>query len=384
VSDVQIHDFRLTFLWTETLPELLAGAAAPQGSSMPFLWSQQAYVERFATILQGGLDPLGLQAPWPRPVGDFFWTYYLEDKIPGQIPAEMAWRFLVPLRGRVPAQVEAPWLQNARFSLESFFFPHGLALAVSARIQATVSPEQAMASALQLRRDEKLEIDWTGGGHEALNLDGFSRKALQALRRSVLGSDVQAPAQSLPFSIATVVRAEGVDAETSFPQGGMLHKVLQGLTTWAPTWQTDALKPLAEAGLPTRNSPPSYALYASSRGRGIWFPGHYTPAMAQRRSLSCYHRNFVFLSLQVESLAGLVAFAARQLDQGMVLAQQQAACARRAAGLLGRLYGGVKTYRSRSPKLQMDQNGCVAPINTVRDYFDMAPLQAQVPEGAAG
>lgn len=373
MSDVRIHDHRLTFLWTETLAELLAEGGAPAGSSMPFLWSPDEYAQRFAGLLQGGLDLLGLSVPWPRAVGDFFWTYYLEDRIPGKIEGELAWRYFVPFRGKVPAEVKAPWFPG-RLSLESFFFPHGLGLALSARTEADLAPEEVMAKALELRRGGKLEIEWSDGKKDSLNLDGFGIKALQALRRQVTGSEGSGGTHTLPFSIATIIRAEGVDAAAPFTEGGMVHKVLQGLTTWSPTWKTDGLKPLSEAGLPTRLSPPSSALFAGTRGRAVWFPGHYVPGMAQRRSLSCYHRNFVFLSLQVESLAGLAAFTAKKLELGEVPSARHAGFARRAAGILGRLYGGTKTYRSHSPKVQMDQNECMKPINEVRDYFNMAPL----------
>ncbi|HWM91345.1 MAG TPA: hypothetical protein VN493_11310 [Thermoanaerobaculia bacterium] len=373
MSDIRIHDHRLTFLWTETLPELLAEGGPPAGSSMPFLWSPEEYAARFAAIPQSGLDLLGLSAPWPKAAGDFFWTYYLEDRIPGSIQGELAWRYFVPFRGRVPATVKAPWFPG-RLSLESFFFPHGLGLAFSARTEADLAPEEVMAKALELRRDGKLEVEWSGGKKESLNLDAFGIKALQALRTQVTGTETSGGTQSLPFSIATIVRAAGVDAAAPFSEGEMMHKVLQGLTTWSPTWKTDGLKPLAEAGLPTRYSPSSYALYAGTRGRAVWFPGHYVPEMAQRRSLSCYHRNFVFLSLQVESLAGLAAYTAKMLEQGEVPGSKHAGFAKRGAGILGRLYGGTKTYRSHSPKVQMDQNQCVKPINEVRDYFNMAPL----------
>lgn len=50
-------------------------------------------------------------------------------------------------------------------------------------------------------------------------------------------------------------------------------------------------------------------------------------------------------------------------------------CAKNAAGILGRLYGGVKsTYRSWSPHIQIDQNQLVEDINKVRDFFNMNPL----------
>lgn len=232
-----------------------------------------------------------------------------------------------------------------------------------------------MAKALELRRDAKLEIEWSGGAKELLSLDGFGRKALQALRRSVAGSDGQGRTQSLPFSVATVVRAEGVDATAPFSEGGMVHRVLQGLTTWSPNWKADGLKTLKEAGLEPRNKPQSSALYADVRGRAVWFPGHYVPERARYRSLSCYHRNLVFLSLQVESLAGLAAFTARKLEQGEVPGPKHRELAKRAAVILGLLYGGTKeTYRSHSPRRQIDENQYVEPINEVRDYSDMGPL----------
>lgn len=51
-------------------------------------------------------------------------------------------------------------------------------------------------------------------------------------------------------------------------------------------------------------------------------------------------------------------------------------CARNAAGIMGRLYGGVDdTYRSGSLRAQVDQQGLVAMMNTARARYKMSPLK---------
>jgi hypothetical protein len=47
-------------------------------------------------------------------------------------------------------------------------------------------------------------------------------------------------------------------------------------------------------------------------------------------------------------------------------------CVQLAAGLLGRLYGGIDTYRSHSVRTQIDQ--AKAQINAIRKLFNMPEL----------
>lgn len=376
MSEIQVHDLRLTFLWAETLPDLVGEESAPPGSPMPFLWSREGYQDRFAAILAGYPDDLGLQAPWPRPAGNFFWTYYLEKKVPGEIPGETAWRFLVPFRGKAPARVSAAPVPDSRFFVEPFFYPHGVGLILSTRLVGSWTLSEVVDIARKLRSDKELKVDWDDGSQEVLNADAFGRKGLKALGRRVFGDGwTGSAAQPEAFSIATLVRAEGADSEGPFPYGGEVHRALQGLTTWSSIWRDDTPLSLAEKRQPVRRSrPASHCLYLGSRGRAVWAPALFQAQ--EKRHLSCYHRNLTFLSLQVESLAGLVALTAENL-QHLQAGTKQESCARRAVGILARLYGekGEKTYQSRSPRAQIDQGGSLEAINAVRLHFHQEPLK---------
>jgi hypothetical protein len=71
----------------------------------------------------------------------------------------------------------------------------------------------------------------------------------------------------------------------------------------------------------------------------------------------------------------LAAETAKQIRGGTALSATHSECARRAAGILGRLYtGDPSMYRSWSPRAQIDQNNLLADTNEVRNFFTMPKL----------
>jgi hypothetical protein len=60
-------------------------------------------------------------------------------------------------------------------------------------------------------------------------------------------------------------------------------------------------------------------------------------------------------SLQVESLSGLMAIAVQDMNNGNPLVSTYRFCAKRAATILRRLYGGVSTYQSPSIPIQIEK-----------------------------
>ena len=375
MTQIQIHDLRLSLIWAETALDFL-GDTVPAGAPLAFLGRRLSYAQQFDQALQGQAVPGDLGLPWREPAGQYFWTYYLEGRTPGSVSGDQAWKMLVPFRGKALAKAKAPWL-SGHLVLEAFFYPHGLALVATAVCRAQLTLKEAVEKAFEVTRSGSFDVEWDGGGGpESLSLDAFAGKALAALRQAAWGSGAAPGVRPVqPFTVVTVVRGSGVNPGAPTPNGGGAHRALEAMTTWRPTWQHDALPDLAEASLTIRRAPPSHVLYGRKRGRAVWFPALFIQADRSLHSLSCYHRNLVLASLQVESLGGLVSETAKQIQAGKALAVTHRECARRAVGILGRLYGGaISTYRTWSPRAHIEQNDLVAVVNKVRDLFNMAPL----------
>lgn len=374
--NIQINYLRLSFIWVETVVDLIADSV-PSDAPLAFLGRPGSYIEIFDRLLPGGTGPRGLEMPWPTPSGQFFWTYYLEGRTPGYVSGKQAWKALVPFRKKLPIVIEAPGLPGQSIA-EAFFYPHGVALILTVLCRADLSLEEAVEGAFEVRRKGKLRIEWQKDFTDTLTLDSLADRLLTALRRLAIGPTATPGHRSItPFSLFTVVRGTGVAPSMPMPHGGEVHRALEAVTTWRPTWRFDALPNLDDVTLPTRTAPPSHVLYAHTRGRAIWFPGSFTQQGRNVHSLTCYHGNLTFASLQVESLGSLIVSTARQIHQetGRVLSPTHLECARRAAGILGRFYGGSPSiYQSFSPRTQTDQNNLLDSLNTVRDYFNMKTL----------
>jgi hypothetical protein len=325
--------------------------------------------------------PSKLPPPCPNPFGQRFWTFYLENKTPDAINGNQAWAALLPLRRKETSVViNAPWL-SARFLVESYFYPHGLALVITARCRSQLTLDETIDELFKIKSLERVTVQWADQTLEHLPLDVVADRYMRKLCSEAFGQKAIPDLRStVPFTILTIVQGEGIDPSSLVVEDGEVHRALEAMTTWRPTWQYNTLPKLASASLQIRRSPPSHILYGRARGRAVWFPGLFTKKnegkTKKHRSLTCYHRNLVFTSLQVESLSGLISVTAKRLRDGRSLNGSHRECAKRAAGILGRLYGGIDTYRSWSPRAQIEQNNLVEDLNQVRGHFNMPSLQS--------
>jgi hypothetical protein len=371
MSDVEA--IRASFAWIEPTLDLLAEQPL-SNAPMRFLGRDDTFGAQFE-LAQQGRQPNGLQPPWPKPAGQLFWTRYLEGLEPGSVRGAGSWRGLVPLRLRLAASFELAQLPLAVFT-EGFLYPHGVGLGITVELTARKPIETVIDALIDLQQKRQL---WPPGAQApggSLKLGEYAAQCLSKLRADAFGGAAAAPRVPLdqPFSIATIMRGTDVAVNAPIVDQDPVHRVLEGLTGWSPTWQADSPLPaFAKRRIPTRgNSPPSHALYASKRGRVIWFPAYFGQPGAH--NLSCYHRNLFYASLQVESLSALSSVAAQQIAGGLALSPMQSDCAQRAAGILGRFYAGAKsTYRSMSVKFHIDENQ-KNEINDNRRYFGMPPL----------
>ena len=105
--------------------------------------------------------------------------------------------------------------------------------------------------------------------------------------------------------------------------------------------------------------------------------------------LCCYHRNLVFASLQTESLGLLVSRTAKNRRNGEdFYSPDHRECVRRASNILWQLYAGdYSTYRSWSPRVQIEDNNLKQELDDIRDFFGMSrltPQQAVTPTATTG
>jgi hypothetical protein len=375
VPKIRVQDMRLSFIWVETALDRL-GSQPPAGAPYAFLGRRFSYAERFDQVKKGA-DEAGLEPPWRQAGKQFFWTYYLEGRPPGDANGDLAWKGLVPFRKKIAVQAQPPW-PEARMTQEAFFYPHGLAWVLTVRFSGDLDLKQAVKKAFEVRRTGKFAVKWNAAeAEELLSLDKWAEKMVADLRQAAWGA--QSPAgipSATPFSVVTVVQGSGVKPDLPALQSDKLvQRALEALTAWRPTWEHDELAGLPEPSLHIRPAPASHILYGRSRGRAVWFPALFATGAGDFHSLACYHRNLVLVSLQVESLGRLAAETAKLIRAGTALSAPQNDCARRAAGILGRLYAGdPSTYRSWSPRAQIDQNDLIADIDEVRTFFGMPTL----------
>jgi hypothetical protein len=377
VSAIEIQDVRLSFIWVETSLSLLT-SQRPVQTPLSFLGKGSSYTQavndylRDSRPVQGGLV-LPLQF-----AGQSFWRYYLEQ--PDKVSSY--WRALVPFVRGAPAAISVQpvtdstvWKRAWAVPL-AFFSPFGVAIVVSVRAQGAATLEQAVEWAFAVRRGQNLAVQWEDGTQGALSIDAFANSCLSQVYRTEFGSNVprgRQPAQ--PFSVFSVVRATGVDPQVETPESGDVHRALAGVSSWSPSWRHDQVQNLSLGRVEIRTAPAGHVLFGQQRGRAIWFPDAFRPQPKPTFSIAVYHSNLVFLSMLVDSLTGLLSVTANRLQNGEIPVGYHYECVQRAAGILGRLYGGIHgTYRSWSPRKQIDNAGAVADINEVRDYLSMPVL----------
>lgn len=361
-SQVAIRDLRVSFIWVETSFDLLRDAQ-PSGAPMPFLGRSHLYAAQFAAM------PAGLGAPWPKPSKHNFWRNYLQCD-PFKMEPSQAWRFLVPFR-KVPLPVGGA-VASQRVAAEGFFYPHGIGLVVTVTDTAERKLFDAVAASFLFRTDSSVVIADPKGGR-AVTLDQCADECFDVLRAAAFGAAAVGGVRSLnPFTVATVVRGEGAGPLVA---GGPVHRALEAWTGWHTSWQTDTLTDPAKAVVATRGGG-SRALYASRRGRAVWFPERFT---VPGRALSCYHRNLALTSLQVESLGAAVTrtLAVSGGADLTSLSVHHHESVGHASDMLARFYGGPETmYRGWSAPRQITDGDLVTPINKLRDLMSKPPLFA--------
>jgi hypothetical protein len=320
-----------------------------------------------------------LAVPWDvsKPYRiQYFWTYYFGNVSPHLVQPLDAWRKLVPLRRPAGMKVKAAWLPGSvRF--HAFHYPHALALVALVDLKADLSIGDAVDKAQEIGHFGEFDATFDNDPTVRQNtLAGLAAETQDRMRAATFGPAFPVGEKWPPFSLATVVQAEGgPDDGTATPENSDLHHALDGFCTGHRDWRQTPPIPLQQAKISTRRAPASHLLYGLNRGRVVWFPSSFLPNERRLYTLGCYHHNLLFASLQTDCLLALIAMADHLGDLNRLSPPMQT-LVRSGADLTGRLYKGDSTcYRSQSPRRQIDDSARVNVVNRVRQFYGgMAPL----------
>jgi hypothetical protein len=353
-----ISIFRISFIWVETVPAILA-KGVPPSAPYAFLGQYGGYAKEFNACQAAMLPPSrpsasGLKLPWNNPEGNFFWKYYFEGTHAGDVKGADAWGKIVPFQLELPCMTVTPDAE-ARVTFDSFYAPHGVAVIATAnyREKCGKKPKSALdiaKLALAIRYDYRFRFDASDPA-AGINLEKAAERALGLARQQGLGNVPGISKDARPFSVTTFLKGKDVDP---IAQGSDEHFLLETVTTWNRYLKTADLAsaPLADAPLKIRNADGENMMYARGRGRAIWFPREFVGN--NRPMLACYHRNITHASLQTQSLGEFVAWVADQHAASRPLAGTVDDRARRAAALLELFSNGKVIYRTQSARAQIE------------------------------
>ena len=354
---VAIKNLRLSFIWVDTVPGLLDGAA-PQ-ASFAWLGRRGDFIYRFdaAQAARGGGQP---GVPWSEPdSGHAFWRLYFENKSDLRgITGSQAWKRLAPLRQNLPNGAAAGGACS-EIRIAGFYFSHGTALAVTLNLRGQAATTlEAAKLAMKLRHDAVLALP--EAPKTLLTLDALAAALRKRMHDKDLAGLAVHPGANQPFSIFTVLEADGLTPLADAQDGDDTHRALEGVTRWNPNFELVDLAqhPLAEALMKpsTHLGLKSDLVYLRRSGAAIWLPRLLHSGEAGRKTLSCYHNNMLHGSIQLRSLVELANFAKSEAAQSRPPSDAVKERADRASTLLRMMQDGKdSTYRSRLLAAEIDQ-----------------------------
>lgn len=420
-----IHEARLCFIYSDTHATLLQ-RDAPE-APMRFIGSRFEYARQFDAIKQNILDYknrwwqehvgigvelteaeyaqavkaqnkafeeftrtlTGLTLPWPWREDKYrhhFWQHYLNLENPNGLAGENAWNYVVPLRSDIRLRVQAEWLPG-RLTFDAFFYPHGVALMIMARLVFSPASENISAGwTLQQLVSEATRVRRTGrytvaGTDNTLSLDELAAKLVNDLRAQMWGAYAPPAAPLEPFIVTTVLRGAEIDSNQPLEQNSEIHRALQSLC-YMDGWAQGNLQPLENARLLVRQRRANVAgsiLYAMPRARVVWFPDHMLSASGkEQHQLGCYHRNLALLSLQTIMLCHAARLYDERPNPQATPSQSLLTLSKAAVGKLGLLYGAHNdTFKSSSPRRYIDDNNLKPMLDRVRRAHRESALSHQ-------
>jgi len=214
-----------------------------------------------------------LRLPWWRKVPPhFFWLYYFNSLLPDRIDGAKAWKALAPVQLSVPL-ARLDMSGGVSGEVRGYIAPQSAAIVAEVKGVSALSPD-AWVEQCHAIRGGRLNVTGQDGTAGSMRLQEAA-VTFQARLRSLLGQKTAERALSEPFTVITVLQADGipVDREPSKDVRRRAHAV----TAWPSAWRQVAADTSGSIKLRQRDLTKSDLLYGATRGRAIWMPSRFQP-----------------------------------------------------------------------------------------------------------
>jgi hypothetical protein len=367
MEKINIKNAKLTFIWFHPF---FVQWVNPENTNFGFKFLQN-FDEFNIAVQQKAIAqiPQKITVPWQRTEDNYFWQTYFEARNYKQAPVNFYRKYLIPLREKPEIDVVVSQ-QPIKFFPEYFYFPMGIAFVLTLKFFLDDLPLDLLVDkTIEIRKDPILDVKWQDGTSGRFKMNNLGNCAIKK-QLNMMFSQLPDLRQVEPFSQFTVIQGKG-QLEKAINEDVEIQRRLFALTRSSTTWRIDSVPSFISTGRTNESWPPSHALYYSKRGQVIWQPSRFNEQKRDFSSLTCYSRNQLYCALMVEAMGSyLHEYAALMNEDPKLISSllEGERCARLAATLMGRIYGGSdSTYTSRLSKQHIDsQPGWVESINQVR------------------
>jgi hypothetical protein len=370
-----VKTLKVTFIWTKAFLEIFNYDESKQ--SKYFYRDYTSFLDVFERVKRQ--EEPKYSYPWHHLEHNNFWNSYLGYKDEKRVKPEDLWGINVPMfcKDNTKVRLKSEKYGTVKVSLEPYMYRHGLTVVMNLNIKLTKGriniPDMAEVIK-ELYNSGKYEIDDTAIHKENINLKELYNTLVHKYSRDIVGELSTDDLFGKPFTIITVMDGE----REKLSKEELLQQVRNIFKSVDQTYS--GVIPLS------RNNDPEdiyrkNLLFCSNRGRLLWYPAIFLGKSENKKSLGCYNKNIMRLSMHIESFMELL----KEFMKSDNVPDKLYRFAKELQFQMVKLYfiknkNLKQTYYSASTVAHLNDNDYLGVISLVRDRLKIAsekpePLQ---------